>query len=407
MGHAFSEIATMPRPWLILALLCCMLARSSGQAARVLPQDAYVWQRHWTPALADAMRQSADLVQAWRILAAEVDSHGTLQPVAIDWQAVRRSGRPVVLVVRIDGSAADPDAPALIARLAAMPAAPHGDVPIAGLEIDHDCATARLGGYAAWLAALRARLDPALRLSITALPTWLSSPELPRVLDVAAEVVLQVHAVQDPRAGLFDAATARGWIDAFARRSDTPFRVALPTYGARVSWDADGALRAIESERPLLAGGARTAALVALPDSVAALLRGLQADPPRGLRGIVWFRLPTARDRLAWSLATWRAVAGGAAPPAAVAAQVRPGNSAGLQQLVLANDGALDAPLPRAVVLPARCTLADGIGGYALAYEKSGLTLRRQDAGLLHGHARQVIGWTRCTIDAADLQVEP
>jgi len=55
------------------------------------------------------------------------------------------------------------------------------DVPVAGVEIDHDCATARLSAYARFLSILRARLDRTVPLSITALPAWLSAPEVDEV----------------------------------------------------------------------------------------------------------------------------------------------------------------------------------------------------------------------------------
>ena len=87
--------------------------------------------------------------------------------------------------------------------------------------------------YAQFLVRLRAIPDIPRTLSITALPAWLSSPEIDRVIAAADEVVLQVHAVRAPTSGLFDPALARSWIDEFGARTTKPFRVALPDYGAR------------------------------------------------------------------------------------------------------------------------------------------------------------------------------
>ena len=41
-----------------------------------LPQDVYVWQRVWTPAVGEALRVAAGSVRSWRILAAELDGQG-------------------------------------------------------------------------------------------------------------------------------------------------------------------------------------------------------------------------------------------------------------------------------------------------------------------------------------------
>src|SRR5262249_48126099 len=154
---------------------------------------------------------------------------------------------------------------ALLERIVARVAA----APLAGVEIDYDCPTARLASYAGFLAELRARLPRRLALSITALPSWLSSPQLEGVARDLDEIVPQVAAVDDPRRGLFDAAQAGRWVRAFARRIPRPLRVALPAYDVRVSWRADGRLASVEGERPLLGGGRNGELLSASPQTVA------------------------------------------------------------------------------------------------------------------------------------------
>jgi hypothetical protein len=244
-------------------------------------------------------------------------------------------------------------------------------------------------------------------LSITALPTWLGARELDGVLAATDEVVLQVHAVQDPHAGLFDAATARRWIEALSRRTAKPFRVALPAYGARVSWSADGRIRAVESETPLLIDASAAVELIAPPQEVASLLRGLETARPARLAGIVWFRLPTDGDNRAWSLATWRAVIQGEPLTAQVEAQAVAGGQPGLSDLLLVNPGDVDAELPRRIALPGGCGIADGVNGYGLAQTSDGPVLERRQPGLLHGHHQQTIGWMRCTAGLGDIHVQP
>jgi len=106
------------RSWRRLLLICLLLPTASAPVGRVLPQDAYVWQRHWTPALTDAMTRSASLVRGWRVLAAQSDAAGGLHRVSVDREALRASNRPVVLVVRLDSHVSLADPGAIAGRLA-------------------------------------------------------------------------------------------------------------------------------------------------------------------------------------------------------------------------------------------------------------------------------------------------
>jgi hypothetical protein len=342
------------------------------------------------------------------VLAAYSDEGGRLQPVAADWKALKSTGRPVIAVVRINGQLAHynddrllGDLDDLLSRWRRM------GTPIAGLEIDHDCGVARLAAYAQFLARVRTHLDQKIPLSITALPAWLSSPGLDAVFRQANEVVLQVHMVQNPRAGLFDADQARRWIQEMARRTDKPFRVALPAYGVRVTRREDGSMLAVESEEPLLAGGYSASELIVSPDSVSTLLRELERDPPASLTGIAWFRLPVAGDIRAWSPETWRAVVLGKPLQSRIEAHAEKSDTPGMSNIVLINQGEVDGVLPPRIDLPPSCTIADGINGYALDHGESGLSIERQQDGLLPGHQRRLIGWMRCTPAQVAIHAQP
>jgi hypothetical protein len=368
-----------------------------------LPQDAYVWQRQWTPALRSALKESSDLIAQWRVLAAETDAGGMLRPVAVDWAALGRTGRPVIAVIRLDGALVQWREAALLDQVQAL-AIRWRNIRLAGLEIDFDCGTARLPAYAQFLEKLRALSGLPHRLSITALPAWLASPTLDRVLAATDEAVLQVHAVRRPQDGLFDPDTAPQWIDAFDARTAKPFLVALPDYGARAIWSDDGRLVAVESEMPRLAGGGRTSDLVAFPDQVARLLSRLRREPRKHLAGIVWFRLPTDDDALTWSLGTWRAVMRGDDLQASVSVMARATAVPGMADIVLANSGRIDAALPRRITLPPGCRIADGINGYGLVETNPNIVLERLQSALLRAQHERTIGWMRC---AGALDVEP
>lgn len=356
-------------------------------------QDAYVWQRQWSAPVREAVTQSADLVAHWRVLAAQLDAQGRWVDVHYDRDALRASGKPVILVVRIDGQLAQWHADDVAGHVQALIQQASG-LPVTGIEIDHDCATSRLDDYAALLASLRQRLPANLSLSITALPTWMGAPALPAVLAHADDVVLQVHAVQSPRAGLFDAKLARAWIDRFASLAPRGFHVALPAYGTRVAWGDDGRPRSVESEARSLDSAEDAHELAATPEQVAGLLSDLRRHPPPGWRGVAWFRLPTSQDARAWSPATWRAVVTGRALSAKFSVQWSRNMASGAFDVVLSNDSVIDASLPDLVSLPSQCVLADGINGYVL--DASARVLRREREGWLRGQHKRVIGWVRC-----------
>ena len=389
-------------------MLLCVVGLS-GSTAQIrattepLPHDAYIWQRLWTPALIASAHESADLVRSWRVLLAEADRAGRWTKVTLPWREVGATGRPVVGVIRIDGRLEEERVPALLERIAAT----IDGAPLAGLEIDYDCPTSMLAAYADFLAELRRRLPATLPLSITALPTWMNSPRLEALAPPLAELVLQVHAVDDPRRGLFDPEQAERWVREFGRRIGRPFRVALPAYDVRVTWRGDGRLAAVEGEMPLLVGPGESERLIAAPRQVRRFLDAMATGAPANLAGIAWFRLPTAADRHAWSARTWRAViAGDSLPPARIAAELVATTTPGLWTVTLANEGPVDAPLPREVTLDAACVIGDGANGYRLVAEPDRPpVLRMTVGGMLRADDKRIIGWTRCAPSRRQLDV--
>ncbi|QXI40842.1 DUF3142 domain-containing protein [Pseudomonas xantholysinigenes] len=390
-------------------LVCTALAALAGCRPDPLPpldQQLYIWQRQWRPDHAQALAESRADFSTLRVLALQAQPKVGWSRALVDLPQLKADGRPVIAVVRLDGQLPALDlqvAQTQIARLLADWQAA-GMTPF-GLEIDHDSGNARLPGYTAFLLSLREQLPPGVKLSITALPAWLDSPHLPALLQAVDSSVLQVHAVSDPRRGLFDPVQAKQWAERWSRISNKPFYLALPAYGVALLPDSGGA-PVVESEAPLDRIGVRRE-LLADPQQLADLSRQLRQQPPAHLAGLIWFRLPLPGDRRAWSLTTLNAVARG--DTLASHWQVERSGQAGHYDISLVNVGNLDLPLPARVELSTgACEGADGLNGYRLQQSSQHLVFNRQSSARVAAGGRRVLGWARCQgIDQGAWNVYP
>ena len=387
-----------------ITLVCALLISCGGGSNEPLSQEAYIWQRVWTPAVIDAVRATPALVSGWRILVAQADSpRGWLQ-FAPATGSLGGSDRTLTAVIRIDGRRALGDNSLLTAHILRWAESTRNG-PWARLEIDYDCPTRALPEYADFLVHLRHDLPRRLTLSVTILPTWLQSRHLLEILGPVDEAVLQVHSVIDPHLGLFDATLANRWISELAAVSTKPFKVALPTYGSRVSWDSAGHLVAITSEAPDLLPDLSAEELQASPTAVSDLVQHLRAAHPRLLRGIAWFRLPVAGDQRVWSTSTWNNVMSGISLDSRLEVQVTP-DAAGAYQLRIANTGNVDVPAPQTLVLPEACMAADGAGLYTIDRESGRTVWRRRVLRWLPVGGQVRVGWTRCAFSNGEIRID-
>jgi hypothetical protein len=395
-------------PLRLLAMLT-VLALLNGcerQDPPPLDQQLYVWQRQWTPAHEAALEDSRADFSTLRVLALQAFPQAGLSRARIDAALLRQDGRPLIAVIRLDGQLKALDQDEVNAQILQV----LGDwqaegLVLAGVEIDHDAGSARLPAYQTFLTNLRAVLPASLPLSITALPAWLDSPELPALLSTVDSSVLQVHAVSDPRRGLFDPGDAKKWARAWSRITSKPFYLALPAYGVALL-PAERGAPVVESEVPVARGGHRQE-LLADPRRLSQLAKALRDEPPAHLAGLIWFRLPLANDRRAWSLMTLRAVARGDALDSRLTLQLSAQGD--LHDISVSNQGNLDAAWPERVTLAVRgCEGADALAGYALQQRPDLLTFTRLRDGRIPAAGQRAIGWARCmNIDQGASNVHP
>ena len=383
-----------------------LLSGCEQQDAPPLDQQLYIWQRQWTPAHDAALRDSRADFSTLRVLALQAFPQAGWHRARIDPGLLKRDGRPLIAVIRLDAQLKSLDQDEMTAQIQQVLSDWQGQgLTLTGVEIDHDAGNARLPAYRAFLVQLRGVLPSTLPLSITALPAWLDSPELPALLSTVDSSVLQVHAVSDPRSGLFEPAQARQWARRWSRITTKSFYLALPAYGVALLPSAGGA-PVVESEVPVGRSGERRE-LLADPLQLSTLAAELRADPPAHLAGLIWFRLPLANDRRAWSLSTLRAVARGDALSSQLGVVFTEQN--GLQDIALRNVGNLDSAWPARITVKARgCEGADALAGYALQQTADLLTFTRLRDGRLPAGGQRAIGWARCAnIDQGGSHVDP
>ncbi len=398
----------------VVIAVVVVAACSSEEAPARLSEDAYVWQRAWTPRVVAAVRERGRAFDGLRVLASEIPPDAAVPQAAVRLPSPAAAlsvlkGKPVIPVVRVDGSRVA-DARVVVAEAKdAVARFRRAGADVRGVELDHDCAAARLRAYAGVVAAVKAAVAP-LPVSITALPSWAPSPALDRLIGAADAVVLQVHSVDAPTDGLFSARRARAAIDAFARHSALAsgkrrLFVALPAYGSALGLDDAGRVVAVESEAPRTLP-ARVRAAWAEPADVAALLSSLKEDPPAPLAGVVWFRLPVGGDVRAWSFQTLQAVRAGEVHPAV--AVERDG-----VDVFVRNTGNVDVTAPPRVELGATgdgatgdgatgggatgdgALVGDGVSGYAFEPSAGGAAFVSPSPPRLRVGERRAVGWVR------------
>lgn len=392
--------------WALLLLLGLGLGACDPVPPQRFDQQLYIWQRQWRPAHAEALAQSRGDFSTLRVLALQAHPKAGWSRARVDPRLLIEDGRPLIAVVRLDGQLPQLDGQEIRRQVRQLLTnwQATGLQP-AGLEIDHDCASARLPAYAELLRTLRHDLPADVKLSITALPAWLSSPALAPLLATVDGSVLQVHGVTDPARGLFEPRQAERWARAYAELSPKPFYLALPAYGVALIDNTRGA-PLVESEASLNSGAPRRELRVD-PQQVAELLKVLRDAPPPHLGGLIWFRLPLDGDRRAWPLPTLLAVVRGQPLSAALAVELS--RTGELSELSLHNGGTLAAALPARIEITAQnCEAADAVGVYRVQRIPDGLLFLRQAAGQLPAGRQQALGWARChTLDQGAVRVEP
>jgi hypothetical protein len=382
--------------------------RTSGP----LRQDVYVWQRAWTQPVRDAVSQHGTNFAEIAALKAEIswkERQPQLTRVAVDYETLVQARRPVGIALRI-GPYAGPFTNDAIANFITDTAsrivteARTNGVMLAELQIDFDCAESKLDGYRVWVEAIQRRVAP-VPVTITALPSWLDSRAFKRLAAVATNYVLQVHSVERPKSfnapfTLCDPRAARRAVER-AGRIGVPFRVALPTYGYTLAYDAGGKFVGLSAEGPRPNWPTNALLREVNSDAVelGALVQAWIADRPAAMRGVIWYRLPTIVDNFNWRWPTLGAILASRVPQEKFSGRTRRVES-GLVEISLANEGELDVSSRLAVEVrwsKARLIAGDALRDFELA-DRSVSAARFQTKSQpvrVRAGDQLVLGWLR------------
>ncbi|MET6945419.1 DUF3142 domain-containing protein [Klebsiella pneumoniae] len=164
-----------------------------------------------------------------RVLGIQFHPQEGVRLARVNTSLLQQDGRPVWLVVRLDGSLTQLDTTTMLPQIKRL--VTHwrkAGVNLTAIEIDYDAPTSRLSDYQRLLMAMRQGLPSDITLSITALPTWLTSPGLRPLLKAVDSSVLQLHSVQSPGDRLVRPDTGPALEQAICAYRSSPFLPRAP-----------------------------------------------------------------------------------------------------------------------------------------------------------------------------------
>jgi hypothetical protein len=381
------------------AFACLITALMSGcgpePSAVCGDHQAYVWQRLWTPAVDSSVVRSTSFLSGLRILAGQMDSRGHFAAAAPNLPLIAARTNACRAVFRVDGQIPAPCWDSLSVRIGETVSQwTLAGVKLRGVEIDYDCPSAKLAGYASALRSIRQAIDDTLALSITVLPCWIGARGLGGLLALPNETVLQVHSVLGPRQGIFDARMALRSVVDYARCCPRPFRVALPAYGSRVQFDERGQALAVENEAPRSIDTRATARELRVdPRVLSEFIHRVNRKHLPGLKGYVWFRLPTQGDARAWSLETLRAVVENKKLYSRF--ELVRKEDHGTVDLALVNSGTIDGPLSGVEVSAAGIDIAEPLSSFTIERQAGSVRFVADPGISLHPSQTIPVGWIR------------
>src|SRR4051794_8341690 len=151
----------------LLSLAFLALACRHPHAAGPLRQEAYVWQRSWSPAVRESVRQASG-ISGFVVLAAEVDlRQGSPRVARIPLDpSLKESGKPVGAALRVTTFPSRfADEPGIVRLLQGLTRGVAAEaraeaIALSEIQIDYDCPESKLDDYRGLLPGLRKAAAP-------------------------------------------------------------------------------------------------------------------------------------------------------------------------------------------------------------------------------------------------------
>ncbi len=282
-------------------------------------------------------------------------------------------------------------------------------IDIVGVEFDYDCPTGKLKDFTRFIKTVRPYLKGRV-FSITALPTWLNSPDYPDIINSVDYYVLQLHSFETPknsdsRQYIFPDDKALNYLKQ-AVLLQRPFYISLPTYGYEVAYGKDDEFVGLRAESGLqyYGEGIKRKMIFADPAAIVKFLDVASDVKSNNFIGVCWFRLPVSSDRFNWDIKTFERVIKREKPKGHLIIEVvkKPD---GLQELFLVNDGELNfsEDINLDILWSGKKPLYDVLSGFDYMDLPEGDGLCVVGKAPRVGH-KKMIAWFRMT-DASEVNI--
>jgi hypothetical protein len=371
-SHSFGTIKAV-------ILFLVVLNACNQTSSDVLRQEAYVWQRVWTPAVINAVENAE--FDSLTVLAAEIEWRNDTPYTTF----VKTTELPpnTGLAIRMAVPPVDPT-PVLLdvidSLLVQHPSTTH-------IQLDIDLPTSRLEEYVDWIAQIQRTFS--VPVEVTALPTWIGAPAFSTLGQMVDRVILQVHWLDpnDPSHLLDPNALKHIQAASHAVRN---LSVSLPTYGYQLSLNPNGTINTVLAEQRGVSSDT-TLEVMADPKTISALVRSLKSKHPKNLTAIHWFRLPVEDDSRNWTNTTLNLVRQGLTPMDAVEVSATPDDGAWIIKLHNTGDTSISAAQ---ITVNAVTEFADGVNGWRWS-QKNNAYISDGGSSPMPPNTTSVVGWLR------------
>ena len=292
----------------------------------------YVWQQQWSSSVQEAVAQETPTTLY--PLACTIPAQGTAPLTNIPWQQLSELKHHYVPVIRIPLSAfRRNDLTAELDRITECLSSQMSPRKLEEIQFDLDCPERLLDRYLSLISIYRTA-HPNLRLSITVLPVHLNHSIFRELAAATDFYVLQVHGIDVPKkqtdpAELLPRTTA----DNALRKAEAighPFHVALPCYAYELNFDSGSqTFLFLTAEKPAQTPSTLKRRIAASHTDLIELQNAVRTSPHA--KGIIWFRLPVAGDRLCLPRQTLKTIQSGIPPEPDVHCTIHPVSSSTIE----------------------------------------------------------------------------